>query len=428
MPFTQVTRHLMDDWREGPVRRVFCLYLCCMRRLLSLPVLAILITAPALPAQELLSGYNTAHIFQQFPDHRVNAEAIQLFDALDPDVLRFPGGTIGNKYHFYNPGYGWSKADMRRSQNYIVEFVRLVKAMRSSPDVIFVMNLFEHYSGADEEALIRENLDALQYLVDNGLHVIAVELGNEFYLYQEIVGLPGQVTYNPEDNNDVEFPDSGDAPEKKENLLQRWLRILTGKFTGKSKSNTSASAAVPAKFAQYEALCRRYTEGIAAIDPSIKTGAPLGNPKNKKHTAWNNFVLDRIDFVDAYVCHFYGVYNKKCGDNDFDCVRKSLDWYLKTQLVPALEIVEDSGKEAWVTEWNGLKFGHYGDENPWLRNSAVHQEYTRRFIELFKENGVTISNFHKIAGPMEGASYNAIDVDNGRCRTTPIYDVLLEHY
>jgi hypothetical protein len=406
-----------------------------MKQSIITVILAFSAISFSLSAQEHLKGYNVAHVFHQFPGHKVNAEGIRLFDALEPDVLRFPGGTIANKYHYYKPGYGWSKADQKRRENYIVEFVRLVRAMKTRPDVVFVMNLFEHFTGADEETLIRENMDALSYLLDNGMNVAAVELGNEFYLYQEIVGLPGQVTYNPEDFNEIDHTEENngaseekDAP-RQENWLKRWLRMLTGSSNGGAKkAETKAPASeVPAQFALYERLCREYAKRIKDIDPSIKLGVPLGNLKNKKHTAWNNFVLDRFEYVDAYVCHFYGSFKQACG-RDEACIRKSLNWYLNNQVIPRLERVAATGKECWVTEWNALKFGHYGDEGAWIRNSAIHQDYTRKFIELFDTYGVTLSNFHKISGPVEGAAYNAIDVDQGQCYPTAIYDVLMEHY
>jgi len=374
-----------------------------------------------------LKGYSVAHVFHPFPGHKINAEAIQLFDALEPDVLRFPGGTVANKYHFYKPGYGFSKSDMKRQQNYIHDFVRLVNDLESKPKVVFVMNLFEHYTGADEAELIGENMDALQFLLDKGMDVTAVELGNEFYLYPEIKSGSAKVTVNPELNNEIEAP--GTEEQKKENLLMRWLRMLTGKFTGKSKQGQTQETKVEnPNFVYYEQLCKKYKNRIEDISPGMRLGVPLGNLNNKKHTEYNAYMLDHFEFIDAYVVHFYGSFNKNCAKTDEACIRKGLDWYLNKQLETRLQRVQKTGKETWVTEWNALKFGHYGDEGAWIRNSKIHQEYTRKFIELYDHYGVTISNFHKLAGPMNGAAYNAIDVDEGKCFTTPIYDVLMEQY
>ncbi|MCP4123156.1 MAG: hypothetical protein GY751_15490 [Bacteroidetes bacterium] len=394
---------------------------------MRLATLIILILFSVQTHAEHLKGYSVAHVFHPFPGHKINAEAIRLFDALEPDVLRFPGGTVANKYHYYKPGYGFSKSDMKRQLNYIHDFVRLVNDLESKPKVVFVMNLFEHYTGADEAELIQENMDAFQFLLDKGMNVTAVELGNEFYLYPEIKSGSSKVTVNPELNNEIESP--GTVEEKKENFLMRWLRILTGKFTGKDNQDTPPKAiSENPNFVYYEQLCRKYKTRIHAISPDMRLGIPLGNLNNKKHTEYNDYMLRHFEFIDAYVCHFYGSFNKNCARTDEACIRKGLDWYMSKQLETRLKRVQETGKETWVTEWNALKFGHYGDEGSWIRNSEIHKEYTRKFIEMYDRYGVTISNFHKLAGPMTGAAYNAIDVDAGKCYTTPIYDVLLEQY
>lgn len=369
-----------------------------------------------------LKGYNTAHIFLQFPDRDINDEALELYDALSPDILRFPGGTLANKYRFWKGGYGFARMDLNREENYIESFVRLVRKLETEPKVVYVMNLFEHFTGADEQLLIQENMEALQFLLDRDIDVVAVELGNEFYLYNEIVGFPGQVTYNPEKNNEIR------EPGQKLPWYKAFWQWLTGSSGVAPSEGSATDTKIPKKFALYERLVQDYSSRIRAIAPEIKLGVPLGNLANQKHKAYNNFILDRMTDVDAYVCHFYGSFNsKKCG-KDEACIRQSLNWYVKHQLEDRLAKVRDTGKECWVTEWNALKFGHYGDQNAWIRNSQIHQDYTVRFIELFDQYDVTISTFHKISGPSEVAAYNAIDVDRGQCYPTAIYDVLKEHY
>jgi hypothetical protein len=111
-------------------------------------------------------------------------------------------------------------------------------------------------------------------------------------------------------------------------------------------------------------------------------------------------------------------------------VRAGLDWTIKATIEPRLQFLkEKTNKEIWVTEWNAIKFGHYGDESSWARNTSVHVEYTKKMIDLFKQYGVTISTFHKLVGPTEDAAYNAIDVtSSGKCITTPIFDILKKHF
>lgn len=388
-----------------------------------------------------LKGYSIGHLFHPFPNYKINQEGIDLFDQLAPDVMRFPGGSIANKYHFNNVGYGWEKPSKNLTENFIVEYVRVIKAMKNPPKTVFVMNLLDHFKGANEADLIKENMDALQYLIDNGMDVIAVELGNEFYLYNEIVGIPG-ITVNPELNNidDIENGDSNNnssVTHPKESILIKWLRTLTGKPSGQNKSKQifgnapTASSQSPnnANFVKFERLAKIYADKIHAVDPSIKTGIPLGNFQNQKHTEYNTFVLNHFDFVDAYVVHFYGSFNKNCKEGDLACVKKGMDWSINTLMIPRLKYIkENTNKEIWVTEWNAIKFGHWGDEQSWARNTSVHLEYIKKYIDIFDQYGVTISTFHKLAGPMENAAYNAIDVDNGKCYPTPVFDVLKKYY
>ncbi len=395
-------------------------------RELSLIILAFTFCTFSTPAQHL-TGYNTGHIFHCFPNHKINQEGIDLFDSLSPDVLRFPGGSIGNKYHFNKTGYGWSKADTKQSQNYIVEYVRLVKAMKTKPKTVFVMNLLDHFKGADEAELIQENMDALNYLLDHDLEVIAVELGNEFYLYNEVIGIPG-LTVNPELNNQSDNENKDTATSN--NIFIKWYRSLKNKLFPKPKSSDNKEGPNIKKLNKFENLAKTYHDKIKLIDPEIRTGIPLGNFKNKKQTEYNTFVLEHFDFADAYVVHFYSSFNKNCQKGDFQCVQKGLDWHMREVMRPRLEYLkENSTKEIWVTEWNAIKFGHWGDESTWVRNSPTHIEHTKKYLETFKEFNVTISNYHKLAGAMKKAAYNAINVDElGKCHKTPIYHVLKEQY
>jgi hypothetical protein len=395
--------------------------------------LLFLVALNSIKAQTPLNGYNIAHAFQPFPNHKINAEAITLFDQLSPDVLRFPGGTIANKYHFSKPGYGWSSADMKRSENYIVDFVKLVKTLKKEPKVIYVYNMFDHFKGANEAELIKENFDALQYLINNGVNVVAVELGNEFYLYNEIIGTPGQTTFNPEDNNMEEIETGGaqkpNTAPKNENILIRWLRMLTGQKKPTSTPNTGTTN--NERLTKYARLAKIYHDKTKKINPNIKTGVPLGNFKNNKHTEYNEYILSpAFAFADAYVVHFYGAFDKNCKEGDLNCVRSGLDWTIKSTIEPRLKYLkENTKKEIWVTEWNAIKFGHWGDESSWARNTSIHVEYTKKFIDLYNQYGVTISTFHKLVGPSEDAAYNAIDVtSSGKCITTPIFEVLKKHY
>ena len=82
----------------------------------------------------LMIGYNAPGIFFQFRNGKPPKEIIGLYRNLNADIIRFPGGTLANHYRFSKPGYGRDKAaDKKHSQNFIFEFIRLMKNISDQP-------------------------------------------------------------------------------------------------------------------------------------------------------------------------------------------------------------------------------------------------------------------------------------------------------
>ena len=118
------------------------------------------------------------------------AELTAAVKQLDHPIVRFPGGTVARSYHFYKTGYDGTQAGA--TENYIVPFVKMFSPA-ASPGLVkisYVLNIDEHfkhlaYTGSDE-ALINENLAGMTYLLDHGLSILLVELGNEYSLTPEL--------------------------------------------------------------------------------------------------------------------------------------------------------------------------------------------------------------------------------------------------
>src|SRR5690606_29005362 len=53
-------------------------------------------------------GFNTANFFHHYKNKK---EIDGYLQELNPSVLRFPGGTTANFYHFNEKGYGYSPQD-----------------------------------------------------------------------------------------------------------------------------------------------------------------------------------------------------------------------------------------------------------------------------------------------------------------------------
>jgi hypothetical protein len=143
-------------------------------------------------------GFNTSNTFH-IP---LNEKDIELISSLHAEVLRFPGGTIGNFYHPTGGGYGLIPSEFTKlegkapetlsnqltkssgdSTNYLIPFIELAKQTNAS--VLLVANVI---TGTPKE------LDYLiSTLLQNNLKIEGVELGNELFL-------PAYVNFFPSAN------------------------------------------------------------------------------------------------------------------------------------------------------------------------------------------------------------------------------------
>lgn len=351
-------------------------------------ILAALLTIQALSVSAIpLRGFNTNAFLYNFPGQHFNDAYLTHVNELQPEILRFPGGTIANKYHFFQPGYGQgSNYDKKARQNYIVEFVRLVKSLEKTPKVIYVLNMFEHFYQPKQTdwELIVENLTALLYLKKAGVEVVAVELGNEFYLAPVIRGW------------DIKMP-------------EEWKQRLQ-KETG--------DAWWPDNYQKYHRLGKLYHTAIKKIDPAIQTGIPIGSLMNRNHQRWNAFA-EKMTFSDAYIQHWYAQLQN--AEQEEQARANFLEFRSKVEKnIRYLQTT--TGKPVWVTEWNGIDFGHKNDRNMKWRQTALHQECNLSMQELFNSLDVKISIYHRLSSGKEGNTYNLMNVERGRIDKTPTFE------
>ena len=132
-------------------------------------------------------GFNTSNTFH-IP---LNEKDIELISSLHAEVLRFPGGTIGNFYHPKGSGYGLIPSEFKQlegkapetlnnqlnksigdSTNYLLPFIELAKQTKAS--VLLVANVV---SGTPEELNF-----LISTVLKNNLTVEGIELGNELFL------------------------------------------------------------------------------------------------------------------------------------------------------------------------------------------------------------------------------------------------------
>lgn len=329
-------------------------------------------------AAQPLRGFNTNAFLYNFPRQEFSQAYIDTLSKLNPDVLRFPGGTIANKYHFSKTGYGQnSNFDKKTSQNYIVEFVRLVKSMEHPPKVLFVINMFEHFykpTKSDWE-LIVENLAAILYLKKSGVEIAGIELGNEFYIYPVIRGW------------DIKLPK--DMAHKLEAVEgDEWW---------------------PETYKKYNRLAQLYQKAIKKIDPQLKTGIPMGSSMNKNHKRWNAFAL-KMNFSDAYIQHWYGQLSEASDEE------KAMQSYMKFagRVNDNIVALKKIGKEIWITEWNGIDFGFDNKRNLHWRQTPLHRQLNIKTQEMMNDLKVDMTIYHRISSGKEGDTYNLMNVEKGQ--------------
>lgn len=278
-----------------------------------------------LPYPSGLFGFNTGStFFSVHPDRPAETDAARSWlDSLRPQVLRFPGGSDANYFHYPAPGYGykieeyrktitdepeeWDKRqlDVERSQNYpngtsvITPFLQLVSNGNRQSTTLFVANL---YTGN-----YAENKAALLALQAGGAIISGIELGNEMYLgfYRN------------------QFPDAQ----------------------------------------TYLSRARDFALQFRADFPTLKIGAVAAPPRTFQtsqvtfNQAWNA-ALAQENFYDAVIVHHYVNFDE-CGPADsgmpaWTCKRDSLFREATTMLPSILNRYHllFPGKQIWMTEWN----------------------------------------------------------------------------
>lgn len=326
-----------------------------------------------------LKGFNTNGFLYNFYEQRFNNNYRNTVDQLAPDVLRFPGGTIANKYHFFKPGYGQNSAfDQKTRQNYIVEMVRLIKSLKKTPKILYVINMSEHFHKptVSDWDLIVENLAAILYLKEQGIEIAGIELGNEFYLYSVIRGI------------DIKIP-------------KDWRKEM--------KKNPNSDEWWPDTFKKYNRLAQLYNIAIKKIDPKIKTGIPMGSSMNRNHDRWN-FFAETMTFSDAFVQHWYGQLKDAKDEAE---ARGNFDKFTERVSKNITDLRQKTGKDVWITEWNAIDFGFNNDRNMHWRQSPLHVDLNLRMQTMFDTIGTDITIYHRLSSGREGNSYNLFNVDRG---------------
>lgn len=324
------------------------------------------------PLRHELYGFNTNMMSGDYG--YLDSDFVALTKALRPKTLRFPGGTVGNFYHWKTAGFVESemattlnaKLNKRNRGNYVKlqrrrngkiafdDFMQLCRELSITP--IVVVNL---WTGSPEESA-----EWVQYAKTKGYEIAHWELGNEYYLPHYVNKYPTVETYI--------------------------------------------------------ARAKEHAAAMKAVDPDIKVSVcatPVAFHKEgwlikTYQRKWDEGLAADTSFYDAFTVHVYAY--KAVRDEPIETMRgylfgwihfavdEALDYYeeLFNPVGEASESVGEAAqprKEMWITEWNIANPGNR------VANTQLHAMYVGDFfLKILSIPAVTQANFHVIAGPGKG--------------------------
>ncbi len=314
-------------------------------------------TRTAKPLRKALHGFNTNMMSGDYG--YIDFDFVALTKALYPQTLRFPGGTVGNFYHWNLSGFLENemastlsqKLNKRNKGNYVKlqkrkngriafdDFMQLCETHDIAP--VVVVNL---WTGSPKESAAW-----VQYAKTKAYPVTHWELGNEYYL-------PHYVNKYP-----------------------------------------SVKA--------YITRAKKHAAAMKAVNPDIKVSVcatPVAFHKegwliNKYQRNWDAGLAADTGFYDAYTVHVYAY--KAVRKKTIEEMRGYLFGWIHFSIDEALDYYQKSfpDKEMWVTEWNIA--------NPANRvaNTQLHAMYAGDFfLKMLSIPQVTQANFHVLAGPGKG--------------------------
>ena len=319
-------------------------------------------TQKEIPLRKELFGFNSNMMNGE--SGYLDEDFVELTKVLQPKTLRFPGGTVGNFYHWKIAGFLENEmtttlntqlnkrnkgnfVKLKKSRNgkiHFDDFMQLCIDLDIIP--IVVVNL---WTGSPEESA-----EWVSYTKEKGYNITHWELGNEYYLPHYVNKYPIAATY---------------MKTAKEHAIA--MKAVDPNI----KVSVCAS---PVAF---------HKEGWLIKTPQRRWDQVLANTTDPTASSW----------FDAFSVHIYAYKAVKNVDIEEMCgylfgwihygIDEGMEYY--QQLFP--------NKEMWVTEWNIA--------NPANRvaNTQLHAMYAGDFfLKLLSIPKITQANFHVITGAGKG--------------------------
>ncbi len=350
-----------------------------------------------------------------------NASFQSLVTEMNPDVLRYPGGTQGN-YWDWSTGQFIPNTDKPWNNREVVTITQFMSVKPSATKIIYMVNLARPTpatgvdvnaseailkSQATLDAKIDDMIDAIDEFVAQGQEPYAVEIGNEFYFGNE----EGGIFHITETNG---------------KFYSGWDATANGGAGAAIESNSKKDATdVNALFYLYQA--KDVVEGIKAAYPNMKfalIGTKRGNGTSARER-WNNTIFNELntnsDFTqlkqDVYALtqhHYvndaynaYGVTDTNAAITDVTTAKQAIAEGIQYPLDKQLDYDQvPSDYKIWFTEYGATKDNA---EDTWAAGMR-HAALTYSWLSLGDKTNqldfhhITDNNVVKTDSPMRLAS------------------------
>lgn len=319
-------------------------------------------TQSSIPLRKELYGFNSNMMSGDYG--YLDEDFVALTKALRPKTLRFPGGTVGNFYHWNISGFrqdemnstlstqlnrrnksNFTKLEKRRDGIISFDdFMELCNDLDITP--VVVVNL---WTGNPEESAAW-----VRYTIEKGFKVNYWELGNEYYLPHYVKKFRTAEIY----------------------LNEARIHALAMKAV--NPDIKISICATPVAF---------HKEGFLIKRVQRKWDEQLANYSDPSSTDW----------FDAFSVHVYAY--KAVKNVEIDVMRRYIFGWIHYECEEAMSYYQQlfPDKEMWITEWNIANPGNR------VANTQLHAMYVGDFfLKLLSYPKITHANFHVLAGPGKG--------------------------
>ena len=291
-------------------------------------------TQSSIPLRKELYGFNSNMMSGDYG--YLDEDFVALTKALRPKTLRFPGGTVGNFYHWNISGFrqdemnstlstqlnrrnkaNFTKLEKRRDGIISFDdFMKLCNDLDITP--IVVVNL---WTGNPEESAAW-----VRYTIEKGFKVNYWELGNEYYLPHYV---------------------------KKFRTAEIYLNEAKKHALAMKRVNPNIKVSVSATPVAF------HKEGFLIKRVQRKWDEQLANYSDPSSTDW----------FDAFSVHVYAY--KAVKNVEIDVMRRYLFGWIHYECEEAMSYYEQlfPDKEMWITEWNIANPGNR------VANTQLHAMY-----------------------------------------------------